>query len=122
MVENRTLKELVAPDLNQQMHNIPYFRCCYYFWIKVWTNMSLAQFHCLVSEDPHKYLKEFHVVWTSMKPTWVTEKQIKLTAFPFSLKDSTKDWLYYLPYGSVYLMEWDEKVVLREIFPSFKGS
>ena len=31
MAENQTLKELATPDLNQQMHNISYFRCYYYF-------------------------------------------------------------------------------------------
>jgi hypothetical protein len=41
-----------------------------------------------------------------MKPTGVTEEQIKLRAFPFSLKDSAKDWLYYLPSESI--TTWNE--------------
>ncbi|XP_071939688.1 2-alkenal reductase (NADP(+)-dependent) [Coffea arabica] len=32
-----------------------------------------------------------------MNPTEITEEQIKMKVFPFSLKDSVKDWLYYLP-------------------------
>ena len=31
MAGNKTLKKLAALDLNQQMHNITYFRCYYYF-------------------------------------------------------------------------------------------
>ncbi|RDX98260.1 hypothetical protein CR513_18847, partial [Mucuna pruriens] len=38
----------------------------------------LPKFHGLVGEDPHKHLKEFH-------------------AFPFSLDEATKDWLYLQP-------------------------
>jgi hypothetical protein len=36
-----------------------------------------------------------------MKPQGVTEEQIKLRAFPFSLADNAKDLLYYLLIGSI---------------------
>ncbi|KAH9667427.1 hypothetical protein KPL70_021040 [Citrus sinensis] len=36
-----------------------------------------------------------------MRPQGVTEKQIKLRAFSFSLDGLAKDWLYYLPPGSI---------------------
>ncbi|XP_027173018.1 uncharacterized protein LOC113772584 [Coffea eugenioides] len=45
------------------------------------------------SEEPYKHLQEFDVVCNSMKPPGITEEQIKMRAFPFSLKDSAKDWL-----------------------------
>ncbi|XP_022883096.1 uncharacterized protein LOC111399835 [Olea europaea var. sylvestris] len=67
-------------------------------------------------EDPHKHLKEFHVVCTSMKPTRVIEEQIKLRAFPFSLKDSAKDGLYYLPSGSVTTWEEMKRLFLEKYF------
>ncbi|GJS80309.1 DNA-directed DNA polymerase, partial [Tanacetum coccineum] len=63
----------------------------------------LPTFHGLAGEDPHKHLKEFHVVCSTMKPREVTEEQIKLHAFPFSLVDKAKDWLYYLPSGKTYV-------------------
>ncbi|XP_027174288.1 pentatricopeptide repeat-containing protein At2g15630, mitochondrial-like [Coffea eugenioides] len=44
------------------------------------------------SEEPYKHLQEFDVVCNSMKPPGITEEQIKMRAFPFSLKDSAKDW------------------------------
>ena len=66
----------------------------------------LPIFHGLAGEDPYHHLKELHVVCTSMKPTGVTKDQIKLRAFLFSLKDSVKDWLYYLPSGSI--KTWNE--------------
>ncbi|KAK4389865.1 hypothetical protein Sango_2323500 [Sesamum angolense] len=52
-------------------------------------------------EDPHKHLKEFQVVCSGMKPSGLTDEQLHLRAFPFSLKDKAKDWLYYLPSGSI---------------------
>ncbi|KAG8493358.1 hypothetical protein CXB51_010940 [Gossypium anomalum] len=36
-----------------------------------------------------------------MKPQGVTENQLKLRAFPFSLADSDREWLFYLPLRSV---------------------
>ncbi|KAL0361432.1 UNVERIFIED_CONTAM: hypothetical protein Sradi_3827700, partial [Sesamum radiatum] len=57
-------------------------------------------------EDPYKHLKEFHVVCSGMKPQGVTEEQVKLRAFPFSLSDKAKDWLYSLPSGSIN--SWNE--------------
>ncbi|XP_071917218.1 uncharacterized protein [Coffea arabica] len=51
-------------------------------------------------EEQYKHLQEFDIVCNSMKPPGITKEQIKMRAFPFSLKDSAKDWLYYLPPGS----------------------
>ena len=103
MAENQTLKELAAPYLNQQPLCItfPTLDATTTFELKSGLTHLLPTFHGLAGENPHKHLKELHVVCTSMKPTGVTEDQIKLRAFPFSLKDSAKDWLYYLPSGSI---------------------
>ncbi len=69
----------------------------------------LPSFHGLAGEEPHKHLKEFQVVCSTMKPTGITEEQIKLRAFPFSLADSAKDWLYYLPLRSIN--SWNDNVM-----------
>ena len=97
MAGNQTSKELAAPDLNQQPLCIKFPT----FELKSGLIHLLPTLHGLAGEDPHKHLKELHVVCTSTKPTGVTKDQIKLKAFPFSLKDSAKDWLYYLPSGSI---------------------
>nr|KAJ0227398.1 hypothetical protein LSAT_V11C100046190 [Lactuca sativa] len=51
-----------------------------------------------------------------MKPHVVTEDQIKLRAFPFSLQDSAREWLYELPSGSI--TTWTElaKLFLEKYF------
>ncbi|XP_071917076.1 uncharacterized protein [Coffea arabica] len=95
MANAQTLRELAAPDLTQQPlcitfpalnDNIP-------FELKSGLIQLLPSFHGLPGEEPYKHLQEFDVVCNSMKPPGITEEQIKMRAFPFSLKDSAKDWL-----------------------------
>ncbi|KAF7831671.1 DNA-directed DNA polymerase [Senna tora] len=71
-----------------------------------------------MNEDPYQHLKEFHVVCSSMKPERVTEEQIKLRAFPFSLDGAAKEWLFYLPAGSVTSWEEMMRLFLDRYFPS----
>ena len=57
-----------------------------------------------------------------MKPHAITEDQIKLRAFPFSVQDAAKEWLYDLPSGSI--TSWNElaKLFLEKYFPEEKVS
>ncbi|XP_071924728.1 uncharacterized protein [Coffea arabica] len=108
MANARTLRELAAPDLNQQPLCItfPNLNDDTPFELKSGLIHLLPSFHGLPGEEPYKHLQEFDVVCNSMKPPGITEEQIKMRAFPFSLKDSAKDWLYYLPPGSI--TTWDQ--------------
>jgi len=54
----------------------------------------LPIFHCLVGEDPHKYLTKFHIV-CSTRPDNVPNELVKLKAFPFSFSDTSK-YNFYL--------------------------
>ena len=103
MARNQTLKELAAPNLNQQPLCItfPTLDTTTTFELKSRLIHLLPTFHSLTGEDPHKHLKELLVVCTSMKPRGVTKDQIKLKAIPLSLKDWDKDWNYYLPSRSI---------------------
>ena len=124
MAGNQTLKELATLDLNQQPLCItfPTLNATTTFELKSGLIHLLPTFHGLASEDPHKHLKELHVVCTSMKPTRVTKDQIKLRAFPFSLKDSAKDWLYYLSSGSI--KTWNEmmRLFLEKYSPASRAT
>ncbi len=51
-----------------------------------------------------------------MKPQRVLEDQIKLRAFPFSLEGTAKDWLYYLPFGSVNSWNEMKRIFLEKYF------
>ncbi|KAH9781383.1 Flavone 3'-O-methyltransferase 1 [Citrus sinensis] len=81
-----------------------------------------APFHGFAGEDPHKHLKEFHVVCSSMRPQGVTEEQIKLRAFPFSVDGLAKDWLYYLPPGSITTWNDLKKQFLEKYFPASRAA
>ena len=98
---NWTLKELATPDLDQHPLCIQYPNLEVAFEFKSGLIHLLLTFHGFAREDPNKHLTEFHVVSSRMTPTEVTEEQIKLQAFPFSLADSAKEWLYYLPFGAI---------------------
>ncbi|XP_024046622.1 uncharacterized protein LOC112100976, partial [Citrus clementina] len=82
----------------------------------------LPKFHGFAGEDPHKHLKEFHVVCSSMRPQGVTEEQIKLRAFPFSVDGLAKDWLYYLPPGSITTWNGLKKQFLEKYFPASRAA
>ncbi|KAM1179865.1 hypothetical protein ACFX2J_018851 [Malus domestica] len=61
----------------------------------------IPKFHGLSMEDPNKHLKEFEVVCSSMTPMNVDGSILKMKAFPFSLLEKAKDWLYELAPGTV---------------------
>ena len=50
----------------------------------------LPTFNSLAGEDPQTHLKEFYMVCVGKKPNGVDEEQVKLKAFPFSLKGAAK--------------------------------
>ncbi|CAH9078392.1 unnamed protein product [Cuscuta europaea] len=102
-LETRTLRELTAPNLNHKplCITLTTLDAGATFELKSGLIHLLPSFHGLRGEDPNKHLSEFHIVCTSMCPNGVTEEQIKLRAFSFSLKDTAKDWLFYLPSGSI---------------------
>jgi len=113
-MEERTLRELASPDVSFQTMCIQYpnGQC----ELKSGLIHLLPKFHGLVGEDPHKHLKEFHTLCTTMRPAGVTEEHIKLKASPFSLQDATKDWLYYMLVGSVTNWEGLKRGFLEKFF------
>ncbi|XP_052297127.1 uncharacterized protein LOC127902306, partial [Citrus sinensis] len=118
----RTLRELAEPDLNQQPLCIQYVDLEVNFELKSGLIHLLPKFHGFAGEDPHKHLKEFHVVCSSMRPQGVTEEQIKLRAFPFSVDGLAKDWLYYLPPGSITTWNGLKKQFLEKYFPASRAA
>ncbi|XP_019173570.1 PREDICTED: uncharacterized protein LOC109169147 [Ipomoea nil] len=115
--EQRTLRQLSAPNVNQQPLCIQHPALEVGFELRSGLIQLLPTFRGLENENAHKHLKEFHVVCSSFKPQGVTEDQTKLRAFPFSLADRAKDWLFYLPSRSI--TTWNEMVrlFLEKFFP-----
>ena len=65
-------------------------------------------------EDPNKHLKEFEVVCLSMTPVNIDGSILKMKAFPFSLMDKAKDWLYELAPGTVTSWESMKRAFLED--------
>ncbi|XP_073151875.1 uncharacterized protein [Henckelia pumila] len=121
---NLSLRQLATPDLNQQPLCItfPTLEANATFELKSGLIHLLLAFHGLAGEDPYKHLMEFYVVCASMKPHGVTEDQIQLRAFTFSLKNAAKDWLYYLPFGSITTWMEIKRIFLEKYFPASRAA
>ncbi|XP_070667945.1 uncharacterized protein [Malus domestica] len=106
VVDNQTIKELSALGLDNAVH-----LCIQYptvaqgktdeFELKSSLLHHIPKYHGLSMEDLNKHLKEFEVVCSSMTPIKVDGNILKMKAFPFSLMDKAKDWLYELALGTV---------------------
>ncbi|CAN6567510.1 unnamed protein product [Malus baccata var. baccata] len=122
-MDNRTLKELAALGLDNAAP-----LCIQYptaaqgkteeFELKSSLLHHIPKFHGLSMEDPNKHLKEFEVVWSSMTPVTVDGSILKMKAFPFSLMDKAKDWLYELASGTVTSWESMKRAFLEKFFPT----
>ncbi|CAN6677785.1 unnamed protein product [Malus baccata var. baccata] len=122
-VDNRTLKELSASGLDNAAP-----LCIQYptaaqgktdeFELKSSLLHHIPKYHGLSMEDPNKHLKEFEVVCSSMTPVNVDGNILKMKAFPFSLMDKAKDWLYELAPSTVTSWESMKRAYLEKFFPT----
>ncbi|CAN6700840.1 unnamed protein product [Malus baccata var. baccata] len=122
-MDNRTLTELSASGLD----NVAPL-CIQYptaaqgkteeFELKSSLLHHIPKFHGLSMEDPNKHLKEFEVVCSSMTPVNVDGSILKMKAFPFSLMDKAKNWLYELALGTVTSWESMKGAFLEKFFPT----
>ncbi|CAN6580934.1 unnamed protein product [Malus baccata var. baccata] len=122
-MDNRTLKELSASGLdNATPLCIQYPRAAQgktdEFELKSSLLHHIPKYHGLSMEDPNKHLKEFEVVCSSMTPVNVDGNILKMKAFPFSLMDKAKDWLYELAPGTVTSWESMKRAFLEKFFPT----
>jgi len=117
IARQQTLKELAAPNVENQPlcinidNNVK-------FELKSGFIHLLPTFNGLAGEDPHTHLKEFHMVCVGMKPNEVDEEQVKLKAFPFSLKGAAKTWLFSILPGSIRTWNAMKKIFLEKYFPA----
>ncbi|CAN6552281.1 unnamed protein product [Malus baccata var. baccata] len=122
-MDNRTLKELSASGLDNAAP-----LCIQYptaaqgkteeFELKSSLLHHIPKFHGLSMDDPNKHLKEFEVGCSSMTLVNVDGSILKMKAFPFSLMDKAKDWLYELAPGTVTSWESMKRAFLEKFFPT----
>ncbi|CAN6700777.1 unnamed protein product [Malus baccata var. baccata] len=124
-VDNRTIKELSASGLDNALPLcIQYPRVAQNktdeFELKSNLLHHIPKFHRLSMEDPNKHLKEFEVVCSSMTPVNVDGSILKMKAFPFSLLEKAKNWLYELAPGTV--TSWERLLpIKRQILDASAG-
>ncbi|CAN6544244.1 unnamed protein product [Malus baccata var. baccata] len=121
--DNRTIKELSTSGLDNAAP-----LCIQYpaaaqgkteeFELKSSLLHHIPKYHRLSMEDPNKHLKEFEVVCSSMTPINVDGSILKMKAFPFSLLQKAKDWLYELAPGTVTSWESMKRAFLEKFFPT----
>ncbi|CAN6686362.1 unnamed protein product [Malus baccata var. baccata] len=80
----------------------------------------IPKYHGLSMEDLNKHLKEFEVVCLSMTPINVDGNILKIKAFPFSLLEKAKDWLYELAPRTVTYWESMKQAFLETFFPTLR--
>ncbi|XP_074277105.1 uncharacterized protein LOC141600756 [Silene latifolia] len=115
--DTRTIREIRARNYDEQPLCITYppLGANANFELKVLFIHNLPKFHGQAGNDPNRHLSEFHMMCEGAIPNGVTEDQFKLRAFPFSLMDGAKDWLFYLTPGSI--RTWKEmKTAFHEKF------
>ncbi|RDY05552.1 hypothetical protein CR513_10598, partial [Mucuna pruriens] len=116
---DRTLKELATLNVVYQPWCIQYpqLELAQTYELKSGLIHLLPKFHGLAGEDPHKHLKEFHVVCSMMRPQGIPEDYIKMKAFPFSLDGAAKDWQYLQP---ALFNTWGDmkRTFLEKFFPA----
>ncbi|RDX79240.1 hypothetical protein CR513_40368, partial [Mucuna pruriens] len=80
---NRMLKELATPDILYQPWCIQYLQLepAQTYELKSRPIHLLPKFHGLVGEDPHKHLKEFNMVCSTIRPQGIPKDYIKMKAF-----------------------------------------
>ncbi|RDX81957.1 hypothetical protein CR513_37306, partial [Mucuna pruriens] len=90
---NKSLKELATPNVMYQPWCIQYleFEQAKSYELNSGLIHLLPKFHRLIGENPHKHLKEFHVVCSTMRPHGIPKDYSNMKTFPFSLDGAAKD-------------------------------
>ena len=116
----RTLRSLKEPNLNMQplAIRLPALPEGSRFEYKSNWSTILPNFHGLPVEEPNKHLANFASVCDRLRPQGLTDDQLMLRVFPFTLKDSASDWLYYLPPESIMTCVELKKSFLQKYFPA----
>ena len=82
----------------------------------------LPHFEGTSGENPNQFLTEFHIVCSTMKQGNATLEKLMLRAFPFALRGPAKDWLHYLPAGTIDSWNTMKKVFLEKYFSADRAN
>ncbi|XP_074299220.1 uncharacterized protein LOC141630277 [Silene latifolia] len=116
--DTRTIREIRARNYDEQPLCITYppLGVNANFELKGLFIHNLPKFHGHAGNDPNRHLSEFHMMCEGAIPNGVTEDQLKLWAFPFSLLDAAKDWLFHLTPGSIRTLKEMKAAFLEKFY------
>ncbi|XP_074297117.1 uncharacterized protein LOC141627796 [Silene latifolia] len=117
--DTRTIRHLRARNYDEQPLCIAYppMGANANFELKEFFIHNLSKFYGHAGNDPNHHLSEFHMMCEGAVPNGVTEDQFKLRAFPFSLQDAAKDWLFYFPSNSIATWKDMKATFLEKFYP-----
>ncbi|XP_024178805.1 uncharacterized protein LOC112184801 [Rosa chinensis] len=119
--ETKALKEFTAPTAltTSSCIVVAPIHAGVRFEIRPATIQSLPNFYGKTNEDPYLHVEEFKDICGTFQYE-ISDEQIRLRLFPFSLKDKARKWLSSLPPGSINT--WDDlvKKFLLKFFPAKK--
>ena len=117
---DHTLGSLVAPNLEPENRgfNFPALVGGKNFAVKPGVIRLLPKFGGKPHEDPIQHLDEFLEVCSVTKPADITEEQMMLRVFSFSLTEEEKDWYHtLLPRSASTWLEL-KKLFMNKFFPA----
>ncbi|KAL0370481.1 UNVERIFIED_CONTAM: hypothetical protein Sangu_0366200 [Sesamum angustifolium] len=117
IVSERTINDMTSPDLNQQPLCIEYPDLELNFELKSGLIHLLPTFRGLAGEDPHKHLKEFHVVLLRYATTRSHRRTNQIKSLSFLSCRSSERLAIFPTFGIRYNLERPQETVPREIFP-----
>ncbi|XP_010534739.1 PREDICTED: uncharacterized protein LOC104810244 [Tarenaya hassleriana] len=83
--------------------------------------LSSSAFRGKPNEDPIPHLTRFKLLCQSVRTVrGVTDESLMLMAFPFSLMDTTLEWLYTLSPDSIFSWEQMQEKFMPRFFPASK--
>ena len=95
-IHNPTLKKLAAPMLDQHPLCIQLPATGAGFVLKSGLIHLLRKFHRLGGEDSNKQLKEFHIVFASMKPIGENKLHLELSHSPWPIQQKSGCTTYFM--------------------------
>ncbi|XP_073277635.1 uncharacterized protein [Primulina huaijiensis] len=81
---------------------------------------NTVQFGGTAVDDPNTHIADFLEICDTFKFNGVSDNDVRLRLFPFSLRDKAKAWLNCLPVGSITTWEDMAKAFLIKYFPPSK--
>ena len=96
-----TLKDYMYPTRTTQPSSITLPQTNATFELKSGMIQIVLVFCGLDQENPYQHVREFEDICGTMRINNLSEDALKLRLFPFSLKETTKAYLYTLQVGSI---------------------